>query len=180
MHVLYRFPRKADLRTDSSERTLAGLALRAAKCCGLVVGAAILSGCFQYLPVETPTPGSVARLRVPLTSAVARPGAPPETTTVEGVVLESGDTIVIEVQTRREIGAFREFVQENTYRIARDQLVGIEMREVSRARSVGLGALILVGTGVLGYLAVGVGSDMGGDFPDNGTPQGFTIRIRMR
>ncbi len=145
------------------------------------MGATVLSGCFSYLPVESPTPGAIARLRVPVNSAVAAPGAPPETATVEGVVLEAGDTIVIEVQTRREIGAYREFIQENTYRIARSDLVSVEMRELSRNRSVGLGAVIFVGVGALAWLAVGQGSDSAGDLIDNdNTPSGFTIRIPVR
>ena len=157
------------------------LALDACRRLALFVGAAVLSGCFSYLPVESPTPGEMARLRVPVSSAVSTPGAPPETTTVEGMVLEAGDTIVIEVQTRREIGAYREFIQENTYRIARGDLVSVEVRELSRSRSAGLGAAIVLGAGVLAWMAVREGSDSAGDLLDNdNTPSGFTIRIPIR
>ena len=172
-------PAAASSRWDCSLVAEAGRRLlNAGRHAVLLLGVMALSGCFTYFPVESPMPGEIARLHVPVSSAVADPGAPPETTTVEGTVLETGDTIVVEVQTRREIGAYREFVQENTYRIPRSELVGIEMRELSRGRSVGLGAAIFVGAGVLAWLAVRDGSARGGELGDSdNTPAGFTIRI---
>ena len=145
---------------------------------GGVAGAVILSGCYSYLPVESPVVGSVARLRVPITSAVADPTLPPETATVEGTVLETGDTVVVEVTTRREIGAFREFVQENTYRIASDELVSIEERQFSSRRSIGLGAILALAAG--GFALIALTGDTGGDNPnppDDGSTSGIAIRI---
>ena len=145
---------------------------------GAVAGAAVLSGCYNYLPVESPTVGSVARLRVPVVSAVADPTAPPETATVEGTVLEAGDTVVVEVTTRREIGAFREYVQENTYRIAHEELVSVEERHFSSGRSIGLGAVLALAAGAFALAALtGDSGGTGPPSPDDGTTSGFTIRI---
>ena len=140
----------------------------------------MLSGCHTYLPVETPAPGSVARVHVPVRSALADPGLAPETASVEGVVLESGDTLVLEVQTRRVIGAFNEFVQENTYRVAREDLLAVEVREFSPRRSAALGSAILTGVVFLAIAALKGETGEGGEKPGNGGNQSFTIRFPGR
>ena len=146
----------------------------------LVFGVLVLSGCHTYLPVETPAPGSVARVHVPVRSALADPGLPPETASVEGVVLEAGDTLVLEVRTRRVIGAFNEFVQENTYRVSRADLLAIEVREFSPGRSAVLGSAILGGVVFLAIAALRGETGEGGEKPGNGGTQSFTIRFPGR
>lgn len=141
-------------------------------------GALVLSGCHTYLPVETPVPGSVARVHVPVRSALADPGLPPETTSVEGVVLEAGDTLVLEVQTRRVIGVFNEFVQEHTYRVSRDDLLAVEVREFSPRRSAALGSAILGGVVFLAMTAFRGETGSGGKGPGGGNgSQTFTVRL---
>ena len=154
--------------------------LRGSRRAVAVFGVLALSGCHTYLPVETPVPGSVARVRVPIRSAVSDPGLPPETASVEGVVIEAGDTLVLEVRTRRVIGAFNEIVRENTYRVARDELVSVEVREFSARRSAVLGSAILAGTVFLAVAALRGDTGSGGRGPGNGGGRTFTVRFPGR
>lgn len=140
-----------------------------------VCGALLLSGCHTYLPVESPAPGSVARLHVPVRSAVSNPNAPAPTVSVEGTVLSAGDTIVLEVQSRQYFGALQEVVQENVYRVGRDEVVAIELREFSGRRSVVLGVGILGGIGLLALAAFGGEFGQGGGGPDDNGGRSFTI-----
>ncbi len=126
-------------------------------------GAILLAGCFSYLPVETPPPGATVRVRIPVTSAVADPNAPPQTISVEGTVLESGDTLVLATETRRELGAFREIVQFDTVRLAPDQRSSVELRDFSKGRSIALGAGIAAG--IAGLAIVAFGGVFGGETP---------------
>ena len=140
-----------------------------------VIGALLLSGCHTYLPVQSPTPGSVARVHVPVRSAVTNPNAPAPTVSVEGTVLSAGDTIVLEVRTRQHFGALQEVVQENIYRVGRDEIVAIEVRELSGRKSVLLGVGILGSIGLLALAAFGGEFGQGGDGPDNNGGRSFTI-----
>ena len=154
--------------------------LRGVRRSAAVAGALLLCGCHTYLPVESPVPGSVARVHVPVRSALADPRLPPETTSVEGVVLEAGDTLVLEVQTRRVIGVFNEFVQENTYRVSRDELVMIEVREFSPGKSAALGSAIFGGAVFFAVAAFRGETGSRGRKPPNGGTQSFTIRFPAR
>lgn len=140
-----------------------------------VFGALLLSGCHTYLPVQSPTPGSVARVHVPVRSAVTSPNAPAPTASVEGTVLSVGDTIVLEVRTRQHFGALQEVVQENIYRVGLDEVVSIEVRELSGRRSVLLGVGLLGGIGLLALAAFGGEFGQGGEGPDNNGGRSFTI-----
>lgn len=142
-----------------------------------VFGVFVLSGCHTYLPVETPAPGSVARVHVPVRSALVGPGLPPRTASVEGVVIEAGDTLVLEVRTRRVIGTFNEFVQENTYRVSREDLVAVEVREFSPGRSAVLGSAILTGVAFLAIAALRGETGEAGEKNGNGGGRSFTIRF---
>ena len=141
----------------------------------VVAGALLLSGCHTYLPVESPAPGSVARVHVPLQSAVSTPNVPPPTVSVEGTVLSAGDTIVLQVRTRQHFGALQELVRENIYRVPRDEVVAIELREFSRRRSTVLGAVLVAGVATLALLAFGGKFGEGGEVPDNNGGRSFTI-----
>ncbi|MDE0082236.1 MAG: hypothetical protein OXT72_06275 [Gammaproteobacteria bacterium] len=149
--------------------------LRGLRGAAAAAGALLLCGCHAYLPVESPAPGTVARVHVPLRSAVANPNVPPPTVSVEGTVLSAGDTIVLEVRTRQYFGALQELVQENVYRVARDEVVAIELREFSGRRSAVLGGALLVGVAGLAVLAFGGEFGQGGEGPDNNGGRSFTI-----
>ncbi|MDE2974437.1 MAG: hypothetical protein OXU64_06925 [Gemmatimonadota bacterium] len=145
-----------------------------------VFGGVALCACHTYLPVETPAPGSVARVHVPVRSALAAPGVPPRTASVEGLVVEAGDTLVLEVRTRRAIGAFDEFVQENTYRVSRDDLAAVEVREFSLGRSAALGSAILGGIAFLAVAAFQGEAGEGGEKPPPGGGRTFAVRFPGR
>ena len=143
----------------------------------LALGCSVLSGCHTYVPVESPVPGSVARVRVPVRSALADPSLPPDTASVEGIVIEADDTVVLEVRTRRVIGIFDEFLHESTYRVSRDELAAIELREFSPRRSATLATAVLGGAAFLAFSAFGGEAGSGGRKPGNGGNQSFTVRL---
>lgn len=131
----------------------------------LVLGAALLSGCHTYRVVDAPTIGSTVRVHVPVTSALN--AGRDESASVEGVLLSFGDSIKLESQTRRAIGAFRELSQVDTFRLATEQASLVEVRELSRKRSVVLGVAVLGGV----TLAAVYGFRGGGSDPyDPGGP----------
>lgn len=165
---------------DRCRGDLATSALRFLRGAVAVFGALLLSGCHTYLPVQAPLPGSVARVHVPVQSALANPNAPPSTVSVEGTVLSAGDTIVLQVQSRRHFGALQEVVQENVYRVASDEVVAVELRHFSGGRSVALGVSLLGGIGLLALAAFGGEFGQGGEGPDNNGGRSFTIRFLGR
>ena len=130
------------------------------------VGAA---GCHTYVPVQTPVPGSTVRVQIPVVSAAADPNAPPQTVSLEGLVVESGDTLVLATTRRQEYGAFREVVQYDTLRLAEDQRYGVEAVEFSAGKSVMLGVGLAAGVGLIAIAAFNGGGG-GGDTPIDGGP----------
>jgi len=138
----------------------------------LAVAALILAtgGCHTYTPVGSATPGTVVRVHVPLTSALANPNAPPETVSIEGEVLTASDTISLATRSRREIGAFREIVEFDTLRLSVDGLVGMEVREFSTARSVVLGVAIAGAAAAFAWSALSIEVGGTGDDGNGGGP----------
>ena len=154
-------------------------ALRRAAPAALLCILPLASGCYTYHLVEEAPVGSVARLRVPIQSAIVDPNAPPETVAIEGLIISFGDTISFEASSRQVIGAFREVVQYDTLQVARDGLASIEVREFSSARSVVLGVAVTLGTTALALAALGVESGQAGDQPGDGGSQSFTAGIAV-
>lgn len=132
------------------------------------------SGCYSYRLTEDAPVGAVARLRVPIQSAIVDPNSPPGTVAVEGKVISVGDTIEFEASTRHTLGLFQDVVQYDTLRVARDGVVSIEVREFSTTKSVLLGAGIVAGTATLAAAAAGVGGGDAGDAPSTDPPQNST------
>ncbi|MDX1746417.1 MAG: hypothetical protein R3324_10810 [Halobacteriales archaeon] len=136
----------------------------------LSLGVALLVGCHTYRPVESPSPGSTVRVRVPVTSALNNPNRAPDMATVEGLVVSARDTVVLAMETRREFGAYREIVQFDTVRLGPSQVRSIEVREFSTKRSALLGVAI-AGTATLAALAAfGFGGGDEGDSPGDDGP----------
>lgn len=133
-----------------------------------------VSGCYSYRQVEEAPVGAVARLRVPIQSAIVDPNSPPGTVAVEGKVISVGDTIRFEASTRHTLGLFRDVVQYDTLSVAREGLASIEVREFSTTKSVLLGVGIAAGTAALAAAAAGVGGGDAGDAPNTDTPQTST------
>lgn len=133
-----------------------------------------VSGCYSYRLVEDAPVGAVARLRVPIQSAIVDPNSPSETVAVEGKIVSVGDTIWFEASTRHTVGLFRDVVQYDTLRVARDGLASIEVREFSTTKSVLLGAGLAAGTAALAAAAAGVGGGQAGAGPGGDAPQTST------
>ncbi len=133
-----------------------------------------VSGCYSYRLVEDAPVGAVARLRVPIQSAIVDPNSPSETVAVEGKIVSVGDTIWFEASTRHAVGLFRDVVQYDTLRVARDGLASIEVREFSTTKSVLLGAGLAAGTAALAAAAAGVGGGQAGAGPGGDAPQTST------
>jgi hypothetical protein len=143
-----------------------------------VLGAALMSGCYSYFPVERPAPGSIARIQVPVRSAVPRPNASPESISMEGLVLSASDSVVLAVSSRRVIGAYREISSVDTVRVARADLSALETRVFSRGKSIGLGVVIVSSTVGLAALAFGLRGGTSGENGDgNGSTTSSSIRI---
>lgn len=129
----------------------------------------ILPGCYAYRVADAPAPGTVARVHVPVFSAADDPNEAPETASVEGIVVEYGDSIVLATTIRREIGAYREVSRDDTLRIAVEGTTRIEVREFSKAKSVLMGGVVAGGAVLLALTALGL---QGGDAGDSGDGDG--------
>ena len=134
------------------------------------IGATLLSGCYTYVPVERPAPRTPVRITVPVTSAVQNPNRAPESYTVDGLVVSSGDSLVLETETKTEFGAYRDVTRIDTLRVAQTSLLAVDERVFSTGRTIGLSVLIAGGTAALisGLLSVTTGNDGGG--PGGGSP----------
>ena len=139
----------------------------------------LVSGCYTYRLVEEAPVGSVARLRVPIQSAIVDPNSPPETVAIEGLILSFGDTIAFQASNRQVIGAFREVVQYDTLTVARDGLASIEVREFSKVGSVVLGTVVAVGTAALALAALGIEGGAAGEGPGGEGSESFTAGITV-
>ncbi|NNF14625.1 MAG: hypothetical protein HKN72_15465 [Gemmatimonadetes bacterium] len=131
-----------------------------------------MTACHTYTPVADPMPGSIVRVHIPVRTALDNPNAPTRTQSIEGQLIEAGDTLVLATQSRREFGAFREIIQFDTLRLAPEQRAGVELREFSTGKSVALGVGL---TGIVVFAAMaafGLGGGQQGDGlpPDNPTP----------
>jgi len=143
-----------------------------------LLGASFMSGCFTYVPVDRPSPGSTVRIHVPVRSAIARPNQAPEFISMEGMVISAADSVILEVSSRREIGAFREIRSVDTLRVARADLSAVDTRVFSLGKSIGLGIAIAGVTAVLAAVAFGLeGGSSGNDGSGNGNTTGSSIRI---
>ena len=128
-----------------------------------------LGGCYVYTPVQTPTPGTEVRVEVPLRSA-AQGRSPQGSAVLEGIVVSSGETLVLETRNRQQAGFMQEMLLVDTVRMATDDLIRLDARSFSGTRTAvftaGLVAgVVLVATGITSL----VGGDEGGE-PGNGDP----------
>lgn len=135
-----------------------------------VMAISLLSACHTYRAVDEPVPGTTVRVHVPVASPLASRNAPPASVAVEGLVVEGGDTLVLAVTTRRELGAFRELTQYDTVYLGPEQRTGVEVREFSSARSIALGSVIAAGVAGLAAAAFGLGGGGSPDDPGNPPP----------
>ena len=114
-----------------------------------------LTGCYNYVPVENPSPGAIVRMKVPVRTSVRGSNDAPESFAIEGVVVASGDTVVLASTTRTQYGAFREISLVDTLRAARVDLVALDEKVYSPQKSIALGVF------VAGGIALFIGSVTG-------------------
>lgn len=137
----------------------------------VLVSCGLMTACHTYTPVETPTPGSTVRVHIPLRSVLDDRNAPTRTQSVEGQVVQAGDTIVLATRSRQEYGAYREIIQYDTIRLGPEQRAGVEVREFSQGRSVALGVAITAVLTAAALVALGGVFGSGGEgLPDDGGP----------
>ena len=132
----------------------------------LIASTLLFMGCHTYMPVQQPTPGTTVRVKVPLTSAVQGPNQAPETVSIEGTLIEFGDTVEVEVTNRQEYGAFREVTRLDTLRIAASGITGLDERIFSTSRSIILG--LAIGGAATAFALTALGFEGGGSNPTPG------------
>ena len=132
----------------------------------LIASTLLFMGCHTYMPVQQPTPGTTVRVKVPLTSAVQGPNQAPETVSIEGTLIEFGDTVEVEVRDRQVYGAFREVTRLDTLRIAASGITGLDERSFSTGRSVVLG--LAIGGAAAAFALTALGFEGGGSNPTPG------------
>ena len=81
----------------------------------------------------------------------------------EGMLVALTDTLSLEVTTRREAGAFREIVQQDTLRIAQDNILLLEERTFSKPKTYAFTAVLTVGAAALGVAAMNTLTGQTGD-----------------
>ncbi len=122
--------------------------MRSSRCGSVLLAVAasvLVAGCYTYEPIRRPVPGSEVRVLIPVTSALDDPNAAQRTVSVEGIVIASGDTLVLATETRNQINQFREVIRYDTIKLASDAYAGLQLKEFSRRKSVGLGVAIFGG-----------------------------------
>ena len=127
-----------------------------------------LNGCYTYRSVDSAPIGSSVRVRLPIDGPAVARGVP-EFVNLEGVLVDHSDSISLAVQTRREYGAYREVVQNDTVVLGADQVTAFEIKEFSRNRSVALGVSIAAAVTYGAMVGLGFGGGGAGD-PGSGPP----------
>lgn len=133
-----------------------------------VLGAFVLSGCYAYVPVERPPPGTPVRVQMPASSAVQGSSRIPETVTMEGRVVSFTDTLRLEMRTEQRLGT-RSFVAVDTIRVGAASLASVEERVFSRGRTAVFTVALAGGVALAVW---GISTVTGGDGdgkPGNGT-----------
>ncbi len=138
----------------------------------------VTSACYSYQPIENPAPGTVIRIQVPAASPVIRPNQAPPSVSFEGTLVSLGDTMLLEVKSRREVGAFREILELDTLRVAGSRVTLLEERLFSRPKTYAFTAALTLGSAWLGIKALNTLTGQTGN-PDKpgggGDPQGQLI-----
>lgn len=147
----------------------------------VALGAATLSGCYTYVPVERPAVGAPVRVKVPVRSTVGASGGQSEMVSFEGTVVSFGDTLLLGTRATQVVGAHRDFVTVDTIRVRTDQLEDLEERVLSKGRTAAFTAGIVAGGLLLATVIDGWAGGDEGDRPgDTPNPETFRISTRPR
>lgn len=143
--------------------------------CALALAGVLAAGCYTYVPVARPAPGTSVRIHVPVRSSADRPGRGVRPVSLEGRVVALSDTLVLETKSRREVGAFRQVVELDTLRVALGELSGIEERVLSKPRTYAFTAAVVGGATLLAVKALEVAGGGGGEGPGDEPPRGTVV-----
>lgn len=138
-----------------------------ARCSTLAMTLVVASACYSYQPVQSPAPGTVIRIHVPVASPVVRPNQAPPSVSFEGTLVSLGDTMLLEVTSRREVGAFREILELDTLRVAESRISLLEERLFSKPKTYAFTAALTIGSAWLGIKIMNTLTGESGD-PDRG------------
>lgn len=143
-------------------------------------------GCYSYIPVERPAPGSVVRIQVPVRQTVIRSNQRPDVMSLEGTLLSGAassgaDSLALEVSSTGQVGPFRELTQVDTVRLASDDVAAMDLRVFSKPKTLGLTAVILGGTVALALAALNQEEGSGGNEPGgNGTTSSIVFTPMLK
>lgn len=147
--------------------------------CAAVLGMAVLAGCYTYVPVEQPAPGTDVRVKMPVTSSVGSSSREPEMMAFDGTLVSLGDTLRLQVRTREALGGHREFTTTDTLRVLRSQFEDLEERVLSTTRTAAFTAAVIGGGALLVMAVNGLAGREGDDKPgDVDNPQGAEVPDR--
>ena len=142
-----------------------------------LVGAFVLSGCYTYVPVQSPPPGTEVRVRIPVQSPVEGSNVVSDMLAVEGAVVSAGDTLVLATESTQTFGNFREVRTLDTLRVSRTRLASLEQKTFSRGRTIGFSALVLAGTAALVLAVAGTVGGSDGDGGGGGGGVGAAVTV---
>ena len=134
-----------------------------------------LAGCYNYVPVTSPTPGTTVRVHVPVHSAIPGQADIPSSVSVEGRLLRAGDTLEVETESTREAGTFRQLMLLDTLRIARSDAQEVDLKQFSNGRTAVFTAAILGAAVGVGLAVANIKSGSQGSGPGTGKPTGAVI-----
>lgn len=135
------------------------------------------SGCYNYRPVTTATPGSSIRARLTAEAAVRRSqGLDEPILHYDGSVVEATeDSIALDVLIARTSSTFQQVEIRDTMRLATSEIQSISARRLSATKSLLVGAAaVAAGVAIVAAIDQIVGGT--GDPDDGGTP---TARVSV-
>jgi hypothetical protein len=145
----------------------------------LTVGALCLaasSGCYKFVPVESPRPGMEVRARLKTEAAVRRSaGLDTPIMRLDGKIVEADETsVALDVLVMRTNSVFQEATVRDTVRLETAEIQSVLVRKFSPTQT----ALVTVGAGLAAFAFVrtidqitgGTGEDDGGGDPTFTSP----------
>jgi hypothetical protein len=137
----------------------------------IAVVCTIGAGCYNYEPVESPSPGDEIRARLTADAAVWRSeGLLDPILHYDGTVVDATtDTLVLDVLVARSSSAFQDVEIRDTVRLGKSELQSMQGRRISVVKSV----LVTVAAGVAAFAVItGIDQVVGGttDDDDDGEP----------
>ncbi|MDH5759943.1 MAG: hypothetical protein OEZ65_10170 [Gemmatimonadota bacterium] len=114
--------------------------------------AVVASGCYRYVPVDHPAPGTPVRIHVPVVTGVSGTNRLPESTAFDGVVVDFSDSLRLETKATRDYGAYRQITLLDTLVANPADLLAIEEKVLDRRKSTFMG--VAVAGGVVGLFTI--------------------------